>query len=354
MAKTVLVLLAIIICSSFIFPASGGIKVTAHRGASGYAPENTIAAFNKAIEMGADYSELDVQETLDGYIVLTHDANLKRCTGVDKNVYDLTLAEIKKLDAGSWFDTSFANERIPELREVISAVKGKMKLNIELKTNGHQVNLADSTVKIVKEMEFADQCIFTSFDYNEIKRVKEIDSTLKTGLIFGALPANIDVYTDPNIDLLSAEQTIVDNSMVSKALQNNKEVHVWTVNNKNQIIRLLRLGVANIITNYPDLVLGYVSVNDGQELPGGYNLEQNYPNPFNPSTVINYRLPESGFISIKLFDALGNQISTIVSEIQSAGDHSVQINAEGFSSGVYFYQLEAGNFSSVKKMIKLK
>jgi len=337
------------------FLMAGQVEVTAHRGASGYAPENTMASFKKAVSMGADYAELDVQETKDGYIVITHDASLLRCTGVDKNVYDLTLAEVKQLDAGAWFDSSFAGEQIPELRDVIAYAKGKIKLNIELKINGHQVNLADSTVSIVKELGFADDCIFTSFDYSQIKRVKEIDSTLKTGLIFYVMPTDIDIYTDENIDLLSVEQTLVDQSLVSKAKAGGKEVHVWTVNTNTQMARLIRLGVNSIITNYPDILRGLVSVDkDNEVIPGEFSLMQNYPNPFNPATTISFNVPERGNVIVKVFNMLGEEVAQLVNELKDAGNYNITWNANGLSSGTYFCNIMYNDKLYIKKMTLLK
>jgi glycerophosphoryl diester phosphodiesterase len=334
---------------------AGQVQVTAHRGASGYAPENTMASFKKAVSMGADYAELDVQETKDGYIVITHDASLLRCTGVDKNIYDLTLAEVKKLNAGSWFDSSFTGEQIPELRDVIAYAKGKIKLNIELKINGHQVNLADSTVKIVKELGFADDCIFTSFDYSQLKRVKEIDSTLKTGLIFYIMPADIDIYSDENIDLLSVEQTLIDQTLMSKAKAAGREVHAWTVDTKTLMSRLIRLGVTSIITNYPDILRGLVSVDEPNEvIPSVFSISQNYPNPFNPVTTISFTVPERGNVTVKVFNTLGQEVATLVNEIKDAGNHNISWNASGLSSGTYFCNIMYNNSLYTKKMTLLK
>lgn len=109
------------------------VQITAHRGASGSAPENTLIALQKAIEAGADYAEIDVQETSDGRLVLLHDPDLKRTTGLKKNIWQTTYNELKHLDAGSWFSDEFSAERIPLLEDAIELVRGKMLLNIELK-----------------------------------------------------------------------------------------------------------------------------------------------------------------------------------------------------------------------------
>src|SRR5262249_52464607 len=113
--------------------AGSRVLVTAHRGNAHAAPENTLAAIRKAIESGADYAEVDVQRTADGVVVLLHDRDLKRVAGDSRRLDTLTHAEVRKLDVGSWFDPSFAGERVPTLAEVIELAGGRMKLNIELK-----------------------------------------------------------------------------------------------------------------------------------------------------------------------------------------------------------------------------
>lgn len=229
------------------------ILVIAHRGASGYAPENTLASMKKAIEMKADMSELDVQETADGKMIILHDGSLKRTTGVDKNIWETNYADLKGLDAGSWFSEEYKGESIPTLQEVIDLVKGKMKLNIELKTNKHEKKLAERTLKIVEDNNFLDQVVFTSFKFAEADKVKELNPKAKVGYLFSKLPKDVDVFT-ANIDVLSAKYKLVDAEFVKKAKANGKEVVVWTVNKPEDMKRMIELGVDAIITNYPDIL----------------------------------------------------------------------------------------------------
>ena len=231
--------------------SSNTILVTAHRGASGYAPENTLSSMKKAIELNADMAELDVQETADGEMILLHDYSLKRTGRVDLNIWEESYSDLKDIDVGCWFDQKFKGESIPKFSEVIDLVKGKIGLNIELKTNGHEKKLADLAVKIVKEKNFERSCVFTSFSFKQIDRVKEIDSSLKAGYIVAELNEDYDIFK-ANIDLISIYYKLVDEKVVQKAKENNKEIHVWTVNDENEMRRLIKLGVDNIITNYPD------------------------------------------------------------------------------------------------------
>lgn len=244
----VLILVSIIGC---IAEEDSVVIVTAHRGASAYAPENTVSSMKKAIELKSDYSELDVQETADGKIILLHDNTLQRTAGIDKNIWEINYSDLADYEVGAWFDENYKGEPIPTLKEVIDVVKGKMKLNIELKTNGHEKELAERTVKVVKENGFEKNCIFTSFDFAQANRVKEIDPKLKVGYIIDVIPEGVDIFK-ANIDVLSVYYKLVDRNFIQKAKENNKEVHVWTVNKELEMQRMIDFGVTSIITNYPD------------------------------------------------------------------------------------------------------
>ena len=229
------------------------VDITAHRGASGLVPENTTAAIVKAMELGSDFSEIDVQETADGIIVLMHDDSLQRTTGIEAGMWEKTFEELKNLEAGAWFADEFKGEPIPTLKSIIETVRGIMKLNIELKMNGHQKLLTEKVVKIVEEENFINNCILTSFDFSEVKKIKQLNKTIKSGYIFSKMPENEDVFT-ANVDLLSVNKKLVTEEFVQKAHANNKQVHVWTVNKPEDMRNLIELGVDNIITNYPNIL----------------------------------------------------------------------------------------------------
>jgi glycerophosphoryl diester phosphodiesterase len=205
----------------------------------------------KAIELNADMAELDVQETADGEMILLHDKTLKRTGGVNLNIWEASYNDLKNIEVGSWYEGKFQGESIPKLSEVIDLVKGKMGLNIELKTNGHEKKLADLAVEIVKEKKFENSCIFTSFNFKQVDRVKEIDPSLKVGYIISELHDNFNVF-EANIDLISVYYGLVDENFIRKAKENNKEIHVWTVNDEDEMRRLIGLGVNSILTDYPD------------------------------------------------------------------------------------------------------
>ena len=197
--------------------------ITAHRGSSVSAPENTMAALEKAVEEMADRAEIDVQETADGQIVLCHDTNLKRVAGVNKKVSDLTLEQIKKLDVGSWFSSQYQGEQIPTLEEVMEYAKGKIDLNIEIKNLGNASDLPEKVMELIGQHEMQEQCIITSTNRLYLKRVKAVDPEIRTGYIISAAYGNF--YSDDFIDLISIRSSFVTERLMESAHEAGKAVH---------------------------------------------------------------------------------------------------------------------------------
>lgn len=226
--------------------------VVAHRGASAYAPENTLIAIKKAMDMEADYAELDVQLTRDKEVILLHDMNLKRTAGVKGFIKDLTLEELKKLEVGAWFGEEFRGEPIPTLQDVIRLVKGKMRLNIEIKTFRPEPEIAQKVVDIIRSEHFENKCMITSFDREVVTAVKRIAPEIITGFIFGKNYPD-DVF-EGSWDVLSCNHRIATLEFIQKAREHNKQVYVWTVDGEKTIKRFIDRKVDGIISNKPDLV----------------------------------------------------------------------------------------------------
>ena len=226
--------------------------IIAHRGASRAAPENTLAAMKKAMEFGADYAELDACQTKDGAIVLMHDEELERTTGQKGMIWEYTLEELRKFEAGSWFSEEFRGESIPTLQEVMHLVRGKMKLNIEIKVFGHEPGIARKVVDIIRAENFEGKCMVTSFDRKTIEEVKKVAPGLMTGFIFDEdYQENI---FDGNWDALSCDRQILDEELIEKAKQRGKKIFVWTVNNPREMKKLFDLKVDGLITDIPDVL----------------------------------------------------------------------------------------------------
>lgn len=228
------------------------MEITAHRGASVKYPENTMAAFRGAKKLDADWIELDVQQAKDKQIVVSHDTNLKRVTGVNKDIIDMNYEEISKLDAGSFKEKKFAGEKIPLLSEVLEFAKeNNIRLNIELKPTGEEVDFEKQVVELIKEYNMKDRCVVTSQVYEVLEKVKKYDKNIKTVYVMSIAIGNI---TDLKYaDAFSVEASNVNESLVNKVHNEGKEIYAWTVNTKESINNMIDMNVDNIITDNIEL-----------------------------------------------------------------------------------------------------
>lgn len=237
----------------------------AHRGASVEAPENTLAAFGRALELGADGFELDVHQTKDGELVVVHDDTVDRTTNGNGPVHEMTLSQLQSLDAGSWFNriypdkarSSFAGERIPTLQQVMDLVKGKpVRLCIEIKTGASsKVGLEEKVVELIGRNKLQDQVVVVSFDQASVKRIKQLNPNLKTTVLFECKPL------DPCLDAKAVEAdgigpfwSFVTSDLVAAAHRNGLGVFVWTVNDPAAMRQMIAHGVDAILTDRPDLL----------------------------------------------------------------------------------------------------
>ena len=228
-------------------------EVTAHRGASAFYPENTMAAFEGAIEFGADWIELDVQQSKDGKIFVMHDHSFYRTTGLRDFSWNLTFDEIEQLDAGSFFSDTFAGEKIPSLEEVIELAKeNHIRLNIEIKPSVNDTDIEKAVVDLIREMDFADSCVVSSQMYSCLEKVKEYDPEISTLYVMSLAYGNVNRLKAA--DSFSMEAGNVSPSMVSRIHNAGKQIFVWTVNNRKIINRMIDLNVDNIITDRVALV----------------------------------------------------------------------------------------------------
>lgn len=224
------------------------LKITAHRGSSAAAPENTLAAFELAIQQGADFAEIDVQLTADGEVVVVHDTDLSRVARLKRTVADLTLAQLKQLDVGSWFAPEFAAERIPTLAEVIAAVRGRLQLNIELKLGKNTEGLAERVVAVIERETFEEQCVLSSSDRAVLEYVRRCRPRLRIGRV---VKTRLREPKRLAVEFLSVKDRYVDAALIAKAHAHGKQVHVWTVNDPARMQELIGWGVDNLITDVP-------------------------------------------------------------------------------------------------------
>ena len=238
------------------FPVMG----IAHRGFSGSAPENTLAAFKKAMEIKSDVIEFDVRFSKDGHLVVFHDDTLERTTRVQGKVADHTLKELQQLDAGSWFNPVFAGERIPTLKEVLDLTRGRIRLNIELKKGDHgKYNMFDLANQALREVEKAGmerQVLFSSFDLSAVERVREKNSQIQVALITSG-PWNFpqDAMKGKSFPVLNPRKSVLNENNLSMARQQGIRVNVWTLNTEEEMEKFISMGVDGIITDHPDRLI---------------------------------------------------------------------------------------------------
>jgi len=233
--------------------------IIAHRGAGMLAPENTLAAFRKALELGVDGIELDVMLCKSGEAVVIHDFTVDRTTDGHGQVKDLTLEELKRLDAGSWFDPRFAGERIPTLEEVFDLVGTKAIINVELKSTSIMGDgLEKGVVELIRRKGLFDNVIVSSFNPLALWRVRRMDPRIKTGLLYASdLPIYLRqawFYPLAQPDALHPRYDMVTPVYLEKVKAKGHRVNVWTVNDPQEMRRLIDLGVDAIITDRPGLL----------------------------------------------------------------------------------------------------
>ena len=224
------------------------MEVTAHRGASVRYPENTMAAFEGAKELGADWIELDIQQSKDGQIFVMHDTNFARTAGVDRNTWEMDYDEMKQLDVGSFLDSAFEGERVPLLTEVIAfAKKNDIRLNIEMKPTGHEHEFEEHVARIIEAERFWDRCVITSQVYDVLENVKLCDDRIRTVYVMSLAYGDINRLSAA--DHFSVEASSVTEKIVSDVHNAGKEIFAWTVNTEESINRMIDLNVDNIITD---------------------------------------------------------------------------------------------------------
>lgn len=231
-------------------------KVWAHRGASGYAPENTLEAFRMAIEMGADGVELDVQFTKDRQLVVIHDETIDRVSNAHGRVVDHTLEELKQFTFNKTHP-AYRDCRIPTLEEVLTLMKPTgMTVNIELKTGVNLYDgIEDSVLRLVDRLQMQEQVIYSSFNHYSVMKVKELCPDAHVGFLYGDGTLHMAEYAKKN--QVEALHPSINNTQYIDLIPGCKEMeidlHVWTVNDKNDMEQMVKLGVDAIITNYPDM-----------------------------------------------------------------------------------------------------
>lgn len=227
-------------------------EVMAHRGASAAAPENTIAAVQLAIDSGAQWVEIDVQETADGRVAVVHDSDLKKIGGSALTVAGSTLDQLQQVDIGSGFGPEFADQRVPTLEEVLELCKGRIGVNIELKYYGQQVRLEERVAEIVERSGMVDEVVFMSLSYDGIQTLRRLRPDWKVGLLSSVAIGNL---ADLDVDFLALNGRAASRHLIRQAHKRDKQVFVWTVNDPVAMASMIGRGADALITDEPALAV---------------------------------------------------------------------------------------------------
>jgi glycerophosphoryl diester phosphodiesterase len=256
-----------------LWPHQAPCLIIGHRGAMGYAPENTLISFEEGIRRGADHVELDVQLSYDGEIVVMHDTSVDRTTNGEGLVRDLPWKRIKTFDAGAWYGPEFAHQYVPSLQDIITRFRDKrttrrhpLGILIELKTvKGSGGSLADAVVALLEKERFLDRAVVISFDTVALQEVRSANKHLSTGLLYDDKDQKdekvdrVEQAVAIGAQVILPRKNAVTAKMVAASHRAGLAVATWTPNTKNEMSRMLACGVDAIITNYPDRLRALMS-----------------------------------------------------------------------------------------------
>jgi glycerophosphoryl diester phosphodiesterase len=236
------------------------LKVIAHRGASGIAPENTMAAFEKAIQLQADYIELDIQISKDDQLVVLHDRTVDRTTDGTGEVKSFEVNELKNLDAGSFFNSSFAGERIPTLEEVLGQVSGRIGVVIEMKEPSKYPKMVESLVNLLiaqgLDKPENEEIIVQSFDVKSLQAFHKRLPHIPIGILIGKDQDEIGTEEVKDYaafaSFVNPQQSIVDEALVELIHGYGMKIWPWTIRKADQVDPLLNLDVDGLVTDYPN------------------------------------------------------------------------------------------------------
>ena len=226
------------------------VLVIAHRGSSATTPENTLAAFRLAAEQGADFIELDVQESADGEVVVMHDSDLMRMGGSALKVWESAAAQLQSVDIGSRTASRFSEERVPTLAETLAATRGRSRVIVELKSYGHDQRLEEKVVEIVEAAGMVNDSVFMSLDHGMVRKIKQLRPSWQCGVLVAKAIGDL---TTLGADFLAVEARLATRAFVRQSHRAGQDVYVWTVNDPAWMLAAMSNGVDGLITDAPDL-----------------------------------------------------------------------------------------------------
>ncbi len=231
-------------------------KLIAHRGASGHAPENTMAAFKLALEMGAEAVELDVHQSKDHELVVIHDEDLKRVGGRKARVRDLTARELAQADVGSWYAKRFSSEGVPTLDQVFDLVDGKAELHVEIKRGSSLYpGIEERVVDLIQRRKAWSRTLVSSFDHQALYMARSLDERVRVGYLLGLTPMRTAwrELSELKAESLNLSRRQADARKLRGCRQRGLKMLVYTVNTQRELAKLSKLGVDGVFSNFPEL-----------------------------------------------------------------------------------------------------
>ena len=234
--------------------------IFAHRGASAYAPENTMSAFKKAVELGSGGIELDVHMTKDGHIVVIHDEAIDRTSDGSGKIKDLTLSELLEFDFGGWFSDELTGEKIPTFERVLDLLSDwKGMLNIEIKAS--DIGIESSVIELIHKYGMGKRVIVSSFNHYILVNIKKLDDSIRTGaLIMEMLYKPWEYAKNIGANAIHPFYRAINHDIIKECIANGIDVNVFTVDRPADIKMLAGAKVSGIITNVPDVAMEVVNV----------------------------------------------------------------------------------------------
>jgi glycerophosphoryl diester phosphodiesterase len=234
-------------------------KIFAHRGLSSKAPENTISAFKKAIDIEGIYGvEFDVQMTKDKKVVVIHDENIKRTTKKEKYIKDMNYKELNELDAGSWFSSEYKGEKIPLLSEVLEVLKNtNLFINIELKNSKIiYEGIEEEVLNIIKKLKIKNRIIISSFNYESLKIIRKLDGKIKIAVLSKEIPKNpIQYIKNVEGEALHIGISKIDKKIVQELKDNNIKVRCFTINTEGDFKKAIEYKIDGLFSDKSDYMV---------------------------------------------------------------------------------------------------
>jgi len=266
------------------------VEVTAHRGGAFDMPENTIAAIQRAIGEGADWIEIDVQESSDGVVMVIHDSDLKKVGGNPVKIWDATAEQLRDIDIGSYVGQEFSSERVPTLDEVLKACHGKVGVNIELKYYGHDQDLEQRVVDLVEANEMSTEVVLMSLKSQGIAKIKKLRPSWTVGLLTAVAAGDL---TRADADFLAVKDSLATSAFVQSAHRHGKSVSAWTLNDPHSMSLMISRGVDNLITDRPALARRVIAERSLMSPVERLTLEVGYYLGVKPD-IAKYRADDEG------------------------------------------------------------